>query len=167
MNVNYLAANKNYKHILRLNIYLPRENMAHDNLQKNEIHHHDWLVKKIEDRIAKLMTGDVEPSVPIPPKKSLEISHIVSPPEKTRSVLEESDIISLHVPYMKSTHHMIDKKAFSKMKKGVVLINTARGGLVNTNDLVWALDKGILRAAGLDVIEEERFIKEKIIRNKE
>jgi Pyruvate/2-oxoacid:ferredoxin oxidoreductase delta subunit len=83
-----------YKHILRVNIYLPRENMAHDNLNKNEIHHHDWLVKRIEGRIAKLMTGDVEPSVPIPPKKSLEISHIVSPPEKTRSVLEESYIIA-------------------------------------------------------------------------
>ncbi|UCB57896.1 MAG: 4Fe-4S binding protein [Thermoplasmatales archaeon] len=69
--------------------------MAKDINDKNEIHHHDWLVKKIEDRIAKLMTGDIEPSIPIPPKISLEISHIVLPPEKTRKVLEESDIIAI------------------------------------------------------------------------
>lgn len=68
--------------------------MAQDNLNKKEIHHHDWIVKKIEDRIAKLMRGTVEPSLPIPSKKSLEISHIVSPPEKTRMVLEDSAIIA-------------------------------------------------------------------------
>jgi Pyruvate/2-oxoacid:ferredoxin oxidoreductase delta subunit len=68
--------------------------MAYDSVEKNEPHHHDWLIKKIEDRIAKLMTGDIEPSVPIPPKKSLEISHIVSPPEKTRALLEEASIIA-------------------------------------------------------------------------
>jgi Pyruvate/2-oxoacid:ferredoxin oxidoreductase delta subunit len=68
--------------------------MAYDSVEKNDLHHHDWLIKKIEDRIAKLMTGDIEPSVPIPPKKSLEISHIVSPPEKTRAVLEEASIIA-------------------------------------------------------------------------
>ena len=68
--------------------------MAHDNQHKKEIHHHDWIVNKIEERIAKLMTGDIEPSVPIPSKKSLEISHIVSPLEKTRAVLEGSSIIA-------------------------------------------------------------------------
>jgi NAD-dependent dihydropyrimidine dehydrogenase PreA subunit len=68
--------------------------MIQDNRQKKDIHHHDWLVKKIEDRIAKLMRGDIEPSIPVPSKKSLEISHIVSPPEKTKSVLEESAIIA-------------------------------------------------------------------------
>ena len=68
--------------------------MGYDDLQQDKVHHHDWLIKKIEDRISKLMTGDVEPSIPIPPKKALEISHIVSPPEKTRAVLEKASIIA-------------------------------------------------------------------------
>ncbi|MBU1209146.1 MAG: hypothetical protein KKH04_19835 [Proteobacteria bacterium] len=68
--------------------------MGYDDLQQDEAHHHDWLIKKIEDRISKLMTGDVEPSIPIPPKKSLETSHIVSPPEKTRTILAESNIVA-------------------------------------------------------------------------
>jgi NAD-dependent dihydropyrimidine dehydrogenase PreA subunit len=68
--------------------------MGYESIQKDELHHHDWLIKKIEDRIAKLMIGDIEPSVPIPPIKSLEISHIVSPPEKTRAVLEKASIIA-------------------------------------------------------------------------
>jgi len=68
--------------------------MGHDDLQQDEAYHHDWLIKKIEDRISKLMTGEVEPSIPIPPKKSLETSHIVSPPEKTRTILAESNIVA-------------------------------------------------------------------------
>lgn len=68
--------------------------MAYDRIQENGPHHHEWLINKIEDRIAKLMTGDIEPSVPIPPKKSLEISHTVSPPEKTRAVLGGASIIA-------------------------------------------------------------------------
>lgn len=68
--------------------------MGYESIQKDESHHHDWLIKKIEDRIAKLMTGDIEPSVPLPPIKSLEISHIVSPPEKTRAVLGKASIIA-------------------------------------------------------------------------
>ena len=47
-------------------------------------------------------------------------------------LLKNSDVISLHTPYNKSTHHLIDKKIISKMKKGVILINTARGGLMET-----------------------------------
>ena len=67
--------------------------MGYDSIEKDEPHHHDWVIKKIEERIKKLMTGDIEPSIPLPPEKSLEISHIVSPPEKTKLVLEESSII--------------------------------------------------------------------------
>jgi len=75
-------------------------------------------------------------------------------------LLSNSDIITLHVPYMKATHHMINKNNIKKVKKGSMLINTARGGIVETEALVHALDKGILSAAGLDVLEEEFFIKE-------
>ena len=68
--------------------------MEHDDSSQGKAHHHDWLIKKIEDRISKLMRGDVEPSIPIPPRKALEISHVVSPPEKTKEILAKSEIIA-------------------------------------------------------------------------
>jgi D-lactate dehydrogenase len=75
-------------------------------------------------------------------------------------LLAESDIISLHVPYMPSTHHLINRDALGRVKRGALLINTSRGGLVDTDALVWALDEGILGGAGLDVLEGEELIKE-------
>lgn len=75
-------------------------------------------------------------------------------------LLKNSDIISLHVPYNKHTHHIINKDNIKKIKKGAILINTARGGVVDTNALLYALEKGILAGAGLDVIEGEELIKE-------
>lgn len=73
-------------------------------------------------------------------------------------VLQLSDIISVHCPLNKATTYLFDKNAFEKMKKGVLFINTARGGIVNTVDLIDALDKGIVGAAGLDVYENEKPI---------
>lgn len=75
-------------------------------------------------------------------------------------LLQKSDIISLHAPYRKETHHMINKGNIRKIKKGAILINTARGALVETEALVLALDQGILSGAGLDVLEGEELIKE-------
>lgn len=75
-------------------------------------------------------------------------------------LLKDSDIISLHAPENRHTHHMIDSKTFSKMKKGVVLINTARGGLIDSKALISALNKKIVHYAGLDVLEGECAIKE-------
>ncbi|KKT86891.1 MAG: D-isomer specific 2-hydroxyacid dehydrogenase NAD-binding protein [Candidatus Moranbacteria bacterium GW2011_GWC2_45_10] len=57
-------------------------------------------------------------------------------------VLSTSDIVSLHVPYNKNTHHLINKENIKKMKKGALLINTARGGAVDTDALFDALDEG-------------------------
>ncbi len=84
-------------------------------------------------------------------------------------LLAKSDIISLNVPYLPSTHHMINDKTVRMIKKGAVLINTARGGLIETSALVKALDEGILSGAGLDVLEEEEFILEekRILENSE
>jgi D-lactate dehydrogenase len=76
------------------------------------------------------------------------------------NVLGESDIVTLHAPHNKSTHHMINSRTIKLMKKGAVLINTARGGLVDTAALLKALDNGSVSAAGLDVLEGECFIKE-------
>lgn len=76
------------------------------------------------------------------------------------NLLSNSDIITLHTPYSKETHHLINMNNIKKIKKGAVLINTARGGLVETHALLYALDNEILSAAGLDVLEEECEIKE-------
>ncbi len=76
------------------------------------------------------------------------------------SLLQKSDIITLHCPYNKATHHLINNGNIGKVKKGAMLINTARGGLVETRALLRALDNGTIVAAGLDVLEEECNIKE-------
>lgn len=76
------------------------------------------------------------------------------------NLLANSDFISLHAPYNEHTHHMINKKNINKIKKGSFLINTARGQLIDSKALLVALDKNILAGAGLDVLEEEGFIKE-------
>lgn len=70
-------------------------------------------------------------------------------------VLSKADVLSLHCPLTKDTHHMINKKTISSMKKGAVLINTSRGGLVDSIALLGALKTGRLGGAALDVYEEE------------
>jgi D-lactate dehydrogenase len=75
-------------------------------------------------------------------------------------LLSHADIISLHAPYLPSTHHMINGETIKHIKRGALLINTARGGLVDTDALIIALDQGILAGAGLDVVEGEELIEE-------
>ena len=75
-------------------------------------------------------------------------------------LLSQSDIITVHVPYNQETHHMLNQDAFSKMKNGVIIINTARGAIIDTTALVDALQSGRVAAAGLDVLEEESIIRE-------
>ena len=70
-------------------------------------------------------------------------------------LLEESDVISLHAPLNAETYHLIDADAIAKMKPGVMLINTARGGLIDTEALLEGLKSGQVGYAGLDVYEEE------------
>ena len=71
------------------------------------------------------------------------------------SLFKDSDIISLHAPLTPKTHHMIGPRAIRKMKQGVMLINTSRGGLVDTQALIKGLLSGKIGSAGLDVFEEE------------
>ncbi len=78
------------------------------------------------------------------------------------TLLRQSDAISIHVPYNKSTYHLINSKNIFKIKKGAYLVNTARGGIVETDALVKALEKGILAGAALDVLEEEGEIKDEM-----
>jgi D-lactate dehydrogenase len=75
-------------------------------------------------------------------------------------LLESSHIVSLHCPLTAATRHLLGREQFARMKKGALLINTARGGLVDTDALIAALDAGHLAGAGLDVLEGEELIKE-------
>ena len=77
-------------------------------------------------------------------------------------LMKNSDIVSIHVPLNKSTYHIINKKNIKKIKKGAVIINTARGGVIETDALVRAIYQGHLGGAGLDVLEEEDLIKEEV-----
>lgn len=75
-------------------------------------------------------------------------------------LLAESDIVTLHCPLTEKTHHMVGRGQFARMKRGALLINTSRGGLVDTDALVGALESRRLGGVGLDVLEGEELIKE-------
>jgi D-lactate dehydrogenase len=77
-------------------------------------------------------------------------------------LLKESDVVTLHVPYNKDTHHLIDERRLFMMKKGAVLINTSRGPVVETQALVKALREKHLGGAGIDVFEEEGVAKDEM-----
>jgi D-lactate dehydrogenase len=75
-------------------------------------------------------------------------------------LLEQSDIVTLHCPLTDKTFHLLGPEQFAGMKPGAVLVNTSRGGLVDTDALVDALESGKVSGAGLDVLEGEELIKE-------
>ncbi len=79
-------------------------------------------------------------------------------------LLKSSDLISLHCPLMKETYHMIDEKAIASMKKGVILVNTSRGALIKTEDLIAGIRNLKFAGVGLDVYEEEN---ENVFENRE
>ena len=76
-------------------------------------------------------------------------------PADRETILQESDVISLHMPQTPLTKESINKEAFAQMKKGVIIINTSRGYLVNRADLVDAIKAGIVASYGTDVMQEE------------
>lgn len=73
-------------------------------------------------------------------------------------VLNQSDIISIHCPLNEKTNHLFDKKAFDKLKKGAMIINTSRGGIINTNDVIEALKNEQIGYLGIDVYEKEDYL---------
>lgn len=74
------------------------------------------------------------------------------------TLLQQSDIISLHCPLSTQTKHLIDRKQFESMKRGVMLINTSRGALINTKEAIRALKTGTLGYLGIDVYEQEEHL---------
>ncbi|KAF7557563.1 hypothetical protein G7Z17_g597 [Cylindrodendrum hubeiense] len=80
-------------------------------------------------------------------------------------LLQSSDIISVHVPLSAATKHLIGAAEIAKMKPGVVIINTARGAIIDEAAMATALDEGHIAAVGLDVYEREPLIDERLVKN--
>lgn len=95
-----------------------------------------------------------DPYVQLPPEKEkkLDLHH-----SEFDELLQNSDVITVHVPGGRETYHMIDAHALSRMKRTAVLINTSRGSIVNEAALCEALRNGVIAGAGLDVFESEPF----------
>jgi len=111
-----------------------------------------WGVKVVYSN-RKRLTIDEE--------KELGQARYVSIPE----LLAQSDIISLHCPLTPETHHLINSKTLSQCKKGVYIINTSRGSVVDEEALLEALKTGQVKRAGLDVFEREPRREAEIIKN--
>lgn len=75
------------------------------------------------------------------------------------TLLQQSDIVTFHVPLTETTHHMFNAQTLRTIKKGAYIINTSRGGIIDTCALIQGLEEGIIAGAGLDVIEEEFYAK--------
>lgn len=114
---------------------------------------------KIGAAFAKIMHGFGCEILACDPEENAELMQQIDISYTTLEKLcAASDVISVHCPLNSETRYMFNKRSFSLMKKGVVFINTARGTVVNTEDLIDALKMGNIGAAGLDVYEKERAI---------
>jgi D-lactate dehydrogenase len=147
-------------------------NIAYENLQKGVINTQKYIgidlfgktigiigtgaIGSNAIRIAKGFNMDVLAFDPCP-KKELEEKYgvrYVTPDE----LYAKSDIISIHAPSTKENFHMVNEEAFTKMKKGIIIINTARGEIMDTEALYRAILNGTVSGAGLDVLECEEIL---------
>lgn len=101
----------------------------------------------------KVLAYDIKPNLEAAKKWSIQYVTL-------EELLQRSDIISLHVPYLESTHHLINSSQLTIIKKGAILINTSRGSVVETQALIRGLSEGIFGGLGLDVLESEPIIRE-------
>jgi len=93
-----------------------------------------------------------------PPEE--EVKNLDAEYRELDDLISEADVITLHVPLVKETYHLINEERLRKMKKTAVLINTSRGAVVDTEALIKALKEGWILGAGLDVYEEEPIPKD-------
>lgn len=107
------------------------------------------LIALLQGFEANIIAFDVRPNKEMAEKYGFTYTTL-------NKLLSTSDIVSLHLPLFKETHHLINRKNIKKMKKGVNIINTARGGLIETEALVWGLETGHITGLGLDVLEDEK-----------
>jgi D-lactate dehydrogenase len=99
----------------------------------------------------KVLAYDVRPDEAFAQEHGVELQPL-------RTVLGESDIVSLHTPMTPTNYHLINEHTIDNMKRGAILINTARGELVESRALIRALQAGKLRGAGLDTLEGEQYL---------
>jgi D-3-phosphoglycerate dehydrogenase len=106
------------------------------------------IARKLRPMVARVMVHD--PFVP-----AEEVLESGAVPADFPSLLEVSDYVTINCPLTPETHHLIDAKALAKMKPTAWLINTARGEIVQEQDLVEALESGRIQGAALDVLADE------------
>ncbi|ABY32718.1 2-hydroxyacid dehydrogenase [Methylorubrum extorquens] len=110
---------------------------------------------KIGRAVARILAGFGCRVLAYDPVPSAELAGFGAEAAGLDRLLAEADIVSLHCPLTRDTHHMIDRAALARMKRGVMLINTGRGALVDTAALIEGLKSGVIGDLGLDVYEEE------------
>lgn len=106
------------------------------------------VAKKLQGFDVSVTAYDKYPNIEIADKYNVKFTSY-------EEILENSHIVSMHLPYMKETHHFMNEEKFKKMRKGSYFINTSRGGLVDEKALYDALSTGNLSAAAIDVYEKE------------
>ena len=115
------------------------------------------LIKLLSGFELKVLTYDVKPKEELIEKFGVRYVPL-------EELLKNSDVVTLHVPYLPSTHHLINRENIKLMKRGSYLINTSRGAVVETEAVVWALKEGILEGVALDTFEgEEVWAEEELI----
>lgn len=111
---------------------------------------------RIGSRVAQLAQAFRMRVVAFDPYQEDEVFERLDIPRLSyEEVLKTADIVSYHVPKTLETEHMLSRSQFEYIHRGIILINTSRGTVINENDLCEALDKGWLRSVGLDVFEKE------------
>ncbi|HVV93168.1 MAG TPA: NAD(P)-dependent oxidoreductase [Hyphomicrobiales bacterium] len=113
--------------------------------------------QEVAARAAAFGTDGVyfDPAATLPPAEAARLG--LERAASRDAVLAEADIVTLHLPLTLATHHVIDRAAIARMRPGAILINAARGGLVDEAALADALEQGHLLAAGLDTFEAEPY----------
>ena len=101
---------------------------------------------------SRILVNDIDPRVELPEYPGSTIENV-----NKETIYKEADIVSLHVPLTAKTRNLITKKELSMMKRDALIINTARGGIINEQDLFEILKSGHLGGAALDVFEEEPY----------
>ncbi len=115
------------------------------------------LIKLISGFDLRILAYDIKPKEELTRKYGVEYTSL-------EDLLKESDIVTLHVPYLPSTHHLINRENVKLMKRGSYLINTSRGSVVETEAIVEALKEGRLEGVALDTFEgEEVWTEEELI----
>lgn len=145
-------------------IIVGRNGMAHNHIEVHKYMGFDLQGKKIGiigtgsigRHMIKLAQGFGMEVLAYDPYHMPELKNLYV--KDIKKIYQECDIISLHIPSTPQNYHLLNKDAFELMKKGVIIINTARGDLIDTQALYRSLRQGIVGGAGLDVLENEDFL---------